>query len=236
MTDVASGQAAPQCPFHDESRAPNGCPVSARAAEFDPFGDGYQQDPPDYVRWAREQEPVFFSPKLGYWVVTRYDDIKIHANGLGYPASGQHTRCDHRIVSLRLQEVATAIVFMRSPWRPLPADGAICELHAARGMPRWQPANLLSSNELDAGWWAGNRCHFAAGKPLAGGRGVRASVGTPYYTLDGVAAGNDRALSFIHAGALLRFSPITFPRNEPSPPPPRHPPPGRRRTLRSCTT
>ena len=76
MTDVAGAHSAPQCPFHDESRAPNGCPVSARAAEFDPFGDGYQQDPPDYVRWAREQEPVFFSPKLGYWVVTRYDDIK----------------------------------------------------------------------------------------------------------------------------------------------------------------
>ncbi|WP_459615428.1 cytochrome P450 [Bordetella sp. 2513F-2] len=57
-------------------RSPTGCPVSARAAEFDPFGDGYQQDPPEYVRWAREQEPVFYSPRLGYWVVTRYDDIK----------------------------------------------------------------------------------------------------------------------------------------------------------------
>ncbi len=56
--------------------APNGCPVSRRAVEFDPFGDGYQQDPPDYVRWAREQEPVFWSPRLGYWVVTRYADIK----------------------------------------------------------------------------------------------------------------------------------------------------------------
>lgn len=61
-------------PFHDH--APNGCLVSPRAAEFDPFGDGYQQDPPEYVRWAREQEPVFWSPKLGYWIVTRYDDIK----------------------------------------------------------------------------------------------------------------------------------------------------------------
>jgi cytochrome P450/ferredoxin-NADP reductase len=50
--------------------------VSARAAEFDPFEDGYQQDPPEYVRWAREKEPIFYSPKLGYWVVTRYDDIK----------------------------------------------------------------------------------------------------------------------------------------------------------------
>lgn len=58
------------------AQSPTGCPVSARAAEFDPFGDGYQQDPPEYVRWAREQEPVFYSPQLGYWVVTRYDDIK----------------------------------------------------------------------------------------------------------------------------------------------------------------
>jgi cytochrome P450/ferredoxin-NADP reductase len=71
---------ASQCPFHHASEsaptAPNGCPVSARAAAFDPFEDGYQQDPPEYVRWAREQEPVFYSPKLGYWVVTRYADIK----------------------------------------------------------------------------------------------------------------------------------------------------------------
>lgn len=65
------------CPIdHTALRAPNGCPVSAHAATFDPFEDGYQQDPPDYVRWSREQEPVFYSPRLGYWVVTRYDDIK----------------------------------------------------------------------------------------------------------------------------------------------------------------
>ncbi|MEX3979114.1 cytochrome P450/oxidoreductase [Paraburkholderia sp. EG287A] len=69
-----------RCPFphaasNDANAAPR-CPVSANAAEFDPFSDGYQQDPPDYVRWAREQEPVFYSPQLGYWVVTRYDDIK----------------------------------------------------------------------------------------------------------------------------------------------------------------
>ena len=70
-------QPATGCPMHAAAAA-SGCPVhvSERAAEFDPFGDGYQQDPPEYVRWAREQEPVFYSPKLGYWVVTRYDDIK----------------------------------------------------------------------------------------------------------------------------------------------------------------
>ncbi len=65
---VAHGAAAPT--------TPTGCPVSAGAAAFDPFSDAFQQDPPEYVRWAREQEPVFYSPLLGYWVVTRYDDIK----------------------------------------------------------------------------------------------------------------------------------------------------------------
>ena len=34
------------------------------------------QAPADYLRWAREQEPVFWSPRLGYWVVTRYEDVK----------------------------------------------------------------------------------------------------------------------------------------------------------------
>ncbi len=79
MTTTASPTAG-RCPVDHTAlaglRAPNGCPVSAQAAAFDPFSDGYQQDPPDYVRWARAQEPVFWSPQLGYWVVTRYESIK----------------------------------------------------------------------------------------------------------------------------------------------------------------
>ena len=77
---ATTAPAAGACPVAHAAqqalRAPNGCPVSHRAADFDPFSDGYQQDPPEYVRWAREQEPVFYSPQLGYWVVTRYEDIK----------------------------------------------------------------------------------------------------------------------------------------------------------------
>ncbi|HEX3634296.1 MAG TPA: cytochrome P450/oxidoreductase [Paraburkholderia sp.] len=81
MSDAIDPDRASACPFHGSAggslpATPAGCPVSRRAAEFDPFEDGYQQDPPEYVRWAREQEPVFYSPKLGYWVVTRYEDIK----------------------------------------------------------------------------------------------------------------------------------------------------------------
>lgn len=70
--DSSAGRSG--CPIDHGS--PAGCPVSQRAAAFDPFEDEYQQDPPEYLRWAREQEPLFYSPKLGYWVVARYDDIK----------------------------------------------------------------------------------------------------------------------------------------------------------------
>lgn len=67
------------CPFPasaEPSLTPGGCPVSPQAAAFDPFERPYQLDPAEALRWSREQEPVFYSPRLGYWVVSRYDDIK----------------------------------------------------------------------------------------------------------------------------------------------------------------
>ena len=45
-----------RCPIdHAALTGPTGCPISARAAEFDPFENGYQQNPPEYLRWSREQ-------------------------------------------------------------------------------------------------------------------------------------------------------------------------------------
>ena len=53
-----------------------GCPVAGIGREFNPFVDPYLSDP--YLFWlrARQSEPVFYSPELDYWVVTRYEDIK----------------------------------------------------------------------------------------------------------------------------------------------------------------
>ena len=61
------------CPAHAGT---GGCPVSPQAAEFDPFAPDYLANPAEALIWSREQEPVFYSPKLGYWVVSRYDDVK----------------------------------------------------------------------------------------------------------------------------------------------------------------
>ncbi|TAN28044.1 MAG: cytochrome P450 [Castellaniella sp.] len=54
----------------------SGCPVSERAESFDPFTDAFMENPSESIRWAREQAPIFYSPKIGYWVVTRYQTIK----------------------------------------------------------------------------------------------------------------------------------------------------------------
>ncbi len=75
MAAVHTGSRPAQCPV-PPTVGPTGCPISDRAAAFDPFSDGYQQDPPEYVRWSRTEEPIFYAPQLGYWVLTRYDDIK----------------------------------------------------------------------------------------------------------------------------------------------------------------
>lgn len=91
MTSSPSTSTALQCPVTgvrtDRPTGPAGCPVSPRATAFDPFSDGYQQDPADYTRWARDEEPVFWSPELGYWIVTRYEDVRAVFRDPGFPGN-----------------------------------------------------------------------------------------------------------------------------------------------------
>jgi cytochrome P450/ferredoxin-NADP reductase len=72
MAGGKSSRGRPDNPAAAEAQ----CPFSKKAAEFDAFAGPYQADPAEALRWSREQLPVFYSPKLGYWVVSRYDDIK----------------------------------------------------------------------------------------------------------------------------------------------------------------
>ncbi len=46
------------------------------ASRFDPFRDPYLADPYLLFAEARPAAPVFFSPKLDYWIVTRYADVR----------------------------------------------------------------------------------------------------------------------------------------------------------------
>jgi hypothetical protein len=53
------------------------CDSSVHGGErFDPFRDPYLADPYPFFAEARAATPVFYSPDLDYWVVTRYHDIR----------------------------------------------------------------------------------------------------------------------------------------------------------------
>ncbi|GAB4443882.1 MAG: hypothetical protein OHK0015_44580 [Chloroflexi bacterium OHK40] len=65
MTTTDSREAAAQTAV--------GCPHARMAERFDPFDIS---DPFPLYAQARDEEPIFYSEALGYWVVTRYDNIK----------------------------------------------------------------------------------------------------------------------------------------------------------------
>jgi cytochrome P450 len=49
------------------------CPITAVSAAFDPLD---LRDPFPLLQQARTEEPVFYNDDIGYWVVTRYEDVK----------------------------------------------------------------------------------------------------------------------------------------------------------------
>lgn len=57
----------------DEHTDAGRCPI---ATHFDPFAHDYQQDPYPILKLARQEDPVFYSERLGYWVVTRHADVR----------------------------------------------------------------------------------------------------------------------------------------------------------------
>lgn len=52
------------------------CPVSHIAAQFTPFEGAFLEDPYRFYAQSLNDEPLFYSPDIDYWVVSRYDDVK----------------------------------------------------------------------------------------------------------------------------------------------------------------
>lgn len=77
MTITSTHDITVGCPVNHGGQT-SGCPMdpAEMARSFDAFAGPYQVDPAEALRWSRDQLPVFYAPQLGYWVVSRYDDIK----------------------------------------------------------------------------------------------------------------------------------------------------------------
>jgi cytochrome P450 len=63
------------------------CARSGLAEEFNPWEEPYVDDPYPFFARARAQEPVFYSPLIDMWIVSRYDDI--HENARDHLAFGK---------------------------------------------------------------------------------------------------------------------------------------------------
>lgn len=55
---------------------PFGCPVTALGESFNPFTDPFLSNPYAFLAQARRDEPVFFSPEINHFVVTRYAHVR----------------------------------------------------------------------------------------------------------------------------------------------------------------
>ena len=42
---------------------------------FDPFSDEFFNDPYDLYRWLRDEQPVYHNPDLGFYALSRFDDV-----------------------------------------------------------------------------------------------------------------------------------------------------------------
>jgi cytochrome P450 len=43
--------------------------------EFDPFSDEYFNDPTEVYRWLRDEAPVYFSERYGFYALSRFEDV-----------------------------------------------------------------------------------------------------------------------------------------------------------------
>jgi len=49
--------------------------TTTAAVEFDPFSDEYFNDPTDVYRRLRDEAPVYFSERYGFYALSRFDDV-----------------------------------------------------------------------------------------------------------------------------------------------------------------
>jgi cytochrome P450 len=85
------------------------------AVEFDPFSDEYFNDPTEVYRRLRDEAPVYFSEKYGFYALSRFADVvSAHRDWQGF--SSAHG-IDLSTLSMGVEEIASfrSIIMMDPP-------------------------------------------------------------------------------------------------------------------------
>jgi len=93
--------------------------------EFDPFDYGFHRDPYPTYRWLRDDAPVYHNERMGFWALSRFDDV---LDGLHDPATYTSTGG----VAIEQSGAVTKSMIEMDP----PAHTAMRKLIARRFTPR----------------------------------------------------------------------------------------------------
>jgi cytochrome P450 len=62
--------------------------MTTAAVEFDPFSDEYFNDPTDVYRRLRDEAPVYFSERYGFYALSRHEDVVVaHRDWQGFSSA-----------------------------------------------------------------------------------------------------------------------------------------------------
>ena len=81
--------------------------------EFDPFGPVFFQDPTDVYRRLRNERPVYFNEKYGFWALSRWEDVAAAHKDVAVFSSSYGT--DMHLLSNPEKFQFSMIIFMDPP-------------------------------------------------------------------------------------------------------------------------
>jgi len=81
--------------------------------EFDPYSATFFGDPTDVYRRLRNEKPVYYSEKYGFWALSRWDDVAAAHKDVGVFCSGYGT--DLHLLSNPEKFAFSMIIFMDPP-------------------------------------------------------------------------------------------------------------------------
>ena len=81
--------------------------------EFDPYSSTFFQDPSEVYRRLRNEKPVYFSEKYGFWALSRWDDVA--AAHKDYAAFSSSYGTDLHLLSDPEKIAYKMIIFMDPP-------------------------------------------------------------------------------------------------------------------------
>jgi cytochrome P450 len=146
------------------------CPHMGIGQEFQPFSAAHLSNPYAFYARARREEPVFFSPMLNMWVITRYDDVvavlkdtqRFSSEQLLWVGGSTFTPEVQELLSTGILGKSTPIIYADPPKHPR-MRAPLTRAFSARRVASMEPAIRQLATQLIERWIHSGQADFVAG-------------------------------------------------------------------------